>query len=114
MRFMTLTRPDRAGKRACCAFAGRMARYRAVKPFPEILEYRNARLVLERFKSADWSIENLAYFKEENRGSFIVLVRGDGLFPVEKQLAEGFEVIHRPHLAIMESLVAKGYAQRID
>lgn len=90
-----------------------MPRYRALKPFPDALEYRNGRLLLERFKSSDWSVENLAYFKDGNRGSLIILIRGDGLFPIDKQLAEGFEVMHRPHVAIMESLVVKGYAERI-
>jgi hypothetical protein len=102
------------GQRGKSDFALGVPRYRALKPFPDVLEYRNARVTIERYHRVQWDGENLACFRENNRGSFIVLISGTGDSPIEKQLAEGFEVNGRPGSAIMESLVAKGYAERMD
>lgn len=89
-----------------------MRRYRALKPFPEVLVYRNARLLLRQWDSA-WSVPVLAYVKEADSGSFVILIRGAGASTVEKQLEEGFSADNSAAERLMDGLVAKGYAEQL-
>lgn len=91
-----------------------MPRYRVIKPLPDVLVYAGgARLLLHRFDS--YSVETLSYRKDQAVPySAVVLCRGNHP-TVDEQLATGFAVDAGSAAdRILQSLVAKGYAEKLD
>lgn len=94
-----------------------MPRYRLLKPLPAVLVYRDGtRLLLERFASG--GIETLHARKDQRvPHSAVILVQGTG-GQLDTILATGFDLTpnHPGAIAadkILQTLVAKGYAERL-
>ncbi len=95
-----------------------MARYRlAVSALPDVLQFKNARLLLRVYGGMTGGVVYVAYFHEKNAGKFAVLTSlsgADAAAPIETMRA-GFE---SERLAssqrLLEALVRKGIIVRAD